>query len=288
MPSSSLRKPSRPLRAARALISVLHVRRSGPAAACSPLVPAVPPERLGASLGANTVLVFTLAMLAGLVLITVASIGAGLLVTRVIEHAWGIGAADERVTCWLAAHRTPGRTQASLIGSIVAGGVVLPIVAGVDRARRAVLRQWRIAAFVVFALAVESATYRITTLCRPLAPPARRSGSSTCPSTRATRPVTPPRRSRSTAGSRSCSRPGSTNGAAASSPGRSRLAIPRLVGAVADVPRHAPSPRRLGGARRRRRGARGARRRVPRCRARLASARPGGAEHEGRRRRPRR
>ena len=121
-------------------------------------------ERLGASLGANAVLVFTIAMLAGLVLITGVSIGAGLLVTRVIEHAWGIGAADERVNVWLAAHRTPDRTHASLIGSTVAGGVVLPILVGVIAFSCAVLRQWRVAAFVVFALAVESATYRLTTL----------------------------------------------------------------------------------------------------------------------------
>jgi undecaprenyl-diphosphatase len=51
-----------------------------------------------------------------------------------------------------------------LLGSIIAGGVVLPIVAGSIALVCAVLRQWRIAAFVVFALGVESATYRATTL----------------------------------------------------------------------------------------------------------------------------
>ena len=49
--------------------------------------------------------------------------------------AWGIGAADERVDVWLAAHRTPARTEASLIGSIIAGGVVLPDPRRRDRAR---------------------------------------------------------------------------------------------------------------------------------------------------------
>ena len=44
--------------------------------------------------------------------------------------AWGIGAAGERVNVWLAAHRTSSADRASLVGSIVAGGVVLPIVAG--------------------------------------------------------------------------------------------------------------------------------------------------------------
>ncbi len=104
------------------------------------------------------------AMLAGLLVITAVSIGAGLLVTRAMEHAWGIGAADERVDVWLAAHRTPGRTHASLIGSIIAGGVVLPILVGAIALLCVVLRKWRIAAFVVFALAVEAATYRLTTL----------------------------------------------------------------------------------------------------------------------------
>ena len=41
---------------------------------------------------------------------------------------------------------------------------MLPIVAGSMALVCAVLRKWRIAAFVVFALAVESATYRATTL----------------------------------------------------------------------------------------------------------------------------
>ena len=103
-------------------------------------------------------------MLAGLAAIAALSIGSGFLVTRVVEPAWGIGAADERVNVWLAAHRTSARTDASLIGSIVAGGVVLPIVVGSIALVCAVLRKWRIAAFVVFALAVESAAYRATTL----------------------------------------------------------------------------------------------------------------------------
>ena len=133
-------------------VGVLQARPGGPA------------ERLAASFDANAAVVFTIAMLAGLLVIAAASIGAGLLVTRVIEPAWGIGAADERVNVWLAAHRTPGRTHASLIGSIVAGGVVLPILVGVIGLACAVLRKWRVAAFVVFALAVEAATYRITTL----------------------------------------------------------------------------------------------------------------------------
>ena len=109
-------------------------------------------------------LVFTLVMLAGLAAIAVLSIGLGLVVTRALEPAWGVGATDEHFNVWLAAHRTPARTEASLIGSIIAGGVVLPIVVGVIALVCAVFRKWRLAAFAVFVLGVESATYRATTL----------------------------------------------------------------------------------------------------------------------------
>jgi undecaprenyl-diphosphatase len=103
-------------------------------------------------------------MLAGLAAIALLSIGLGLLVTRVIEHFWGVGAAGEGFNVWLAAHRTSDRTHASLLGSIVAGGVVLPIIVGLVALVCVALRRWRIAAFAVFALAVESASYRATTL----------------------------------------------------------------------------------------------------------------------------
>jgi membrane-associated phospholipid phosphatase len=134
-------------------IPVLYARRDGLA------------ERFAGSLGAfHPVAVFLIAMLAGLVAIAALSIGIGFLVTGVLTHIWGVGAADERASVWLAGHRTPDWTNASLIGSIIAGGVVLPIVVGVIAAVCLLLRKWRIAAFVVFALAVESASYRATTL----------------------------------------------------------------------------------------------------------------------------
>ena len=86
------------------------------------------------------------------------------LLTDVVGHAPVIGHANRHFDVWLAAHRTSGRTEASLIGSIAAGGVVLPIVVGVIAIVCACLRKWRIAAFAVFSLVVESAAYRGTTL----------------------------------------------------------------------------------------------------------------------------
>jgi membrane-associated phospholipid phosphatase len=120
-------------------------------------------ERLGGLADGHAVVAFLLVMLGGLLVIAGLSIVLGLLVTHVVETG-SVGAADERVNAWLAAHRTPTRTDASLIGSIVAGGVVLPIVVGVLALAAALFRKWALVGFFIFTLAVESATYRATTL----------------------------------------------------------------------------------------------------------------------------
>jgi membrane-associated phospholipid phosphatase len=136
-------------------VPLLAVRRGSPA------------ERLGrrlAASGLHPAVVFVATMLVGLAVIAAVSIGSGLLVTRVLQQISWLGSADNRVNLWLADHRTSSRTSASLVGSIMGGGVVLPIVAGAVALACVVFRKWRIAAFVVFALGVESATYRITTL----------------------------------------------------------------------------------------------------------------------------
>ena len=59
------------------------------------------------------------------------SIVVGLFVTHVLLRVHGVAGADESLVRFLADHRSSGLTDASLIGSIIAGGVVLPIVAGV-------------------------------------------------------------------------------------------------------------------------------------------------------------
>ncbi len=92
------------------------------------------------------------------------SILAGLLLIHVVLHVHGIAADDESFVGFLARHRSRGLTDASLVGSIIAGGVVLPIVAGVALIVAAVARHWRLAAFLLLTLAVESGSYRATTL----------------------------------------------------------------------------------------------------------------------------
>lgn len=92
------------------------------------------------------------------------SIAAGLLVTDVLLHIRGVAGDDESFVRFLSRHRSHGLTDASLVGSIMAGGVVLPIVVAVAAVIAAIAKHWRLAGFLLFALAVESASYRITTL----------------------------------------------------------------------------------------------------------------------------
>lgn len=92
------------------------------------------------------------------------SIALGIVVTHAILRSHGVAHDDERLVAFLARHRSKGLTDASLVGSMIAGGVVLPIVAGVYVIAMAILRRWRLAAFVPCALLVESGSYRATTL----------------------------------------------------------------------------------------------------------------------------
>ena len=117
--------------------------------------------RLG---GTHPVPLFLAAVLLGYALLAAASIVAALLVTEVILSIDAVQRGDERFVDWIVGRRTPFVEDASLLGSIMAGGVVIPALIAAVLVACAVLRRWRIAAFVLFSVAVESATYRATTL----------------------------------------------------------------------------------------------------------------------------
>jgi membrane-associated phospholipid phosphatase len=137
-------------------LPVLDARRDGPA------------ERLAGRLrGRHPVAVFFAALLAGFVVLGLISIALGLLVTDVLLHTGGFATTDESAVRSLVAERTPFLTDASEVGSTLGGAPLLPILVGAIALVCAILRKWRIAAFAVFALVVESATYRVTSLAVP-------------------------------------------------------------------------------------------------------------------------
>jgi membrane-associated phospholipid phosphatase len=128
------------------------------------------PDRFAGALDSrHPALVFFLAMLAGFIVLAVASILLALFVVHVLVGGSGLGleGADESFNDTLYDHRTGTLTTLAEIGSQVGGAPVLPIIVGVVALICAFFRRWLIAAFAVFVLAVESATYRVTSLAVP-------------------------------------------------------------------------------------------------------------------------
>ncbi len=117
--------------------------------------------------GRHPAAVFFAAMFAGLAGLVLASIALGLLVTEVVLQASGVASADADAVSSIVAERTPSLTDVSEVGSTLGGAPLLPILIGVVALVCAVQRRWRIAAFAVFVLSVESATYRLTSMAVP-------------------------------------------------------------------------------------------------------------------------
>jgi membrane-associated phospholipid phosphatase len=156
------------LHAVRVVPDVVRTERGGGADSGVPLFePSAngPAERFDAMLGdRHPVTAFLSAVILGYVLLAAASIAAGLFVTEVLLESRGIERLDERLPKWLAGHRTETWTDLSWVGTEVAGGYVVPAMLALVALVAVLLRRWRVGAFVVFAVAVESGTYRATTL----------------------------------------------------------------------------------------------------------------------------
>jgi undecaprenyl-diphosphatase len=128
------------------------------------------PDRFAARLDSrHPALVFFLAMLAGFLLLAAASILLALFVVHVLVSNGGLGleGTDESFNDTLAQHRTGTLTTIAEVGSQVGGAPVLPILVGIVALVCAYFRRWLIAAFAVFVLAIESATYRVTSIAVP-------------------------------------------------------------------------------------------------------------------------
>jgi membrane-associated phospholipid phosphatase len=130
--------------------------------------PGGPAERFAGSLhGRHPAAVFFAAALAGLTVLAGLAILLGLLVTDVLVDTGGIGRADESAVVSMVHERSGFLTDVSSVGSMVGGAPVLPILVGLIAIVCAIRRKWRIAAFAVFVLVVESATYRVASMVVP-------------------------------------------------------------------------------------------------------------------------
>jgi undecaprenyl-diphosphatase len=118
-------------------------------------------ERLGTD---RPVLAFLAAALIGYVALVAGMVGLGFGLTRLVLPIGPISEWDEWVNDWLAAHRNSSLEHLSWIGSTVAGGLVIPAVIAFFVVTFLALHHWRLAAFVLFAVAIESGAYRATTI----------------------------------------------------------------------------------------------------------------------------
>ena len=127
--------------------------------------PAGPSERVAAFVGyGHPVRVFLVVALVGYALLVAATIAVGLILTRVVLRSEAIASRDERFSAWLERTRTPFRVDLSWIGSTLAGGLVIPVLVGALLVVFLAFRHWRLAAFTLFVICVESGSYRATTL----------------------------------------------------------------------------------------------------------------------------
>ena len=142
----------------RRTVPIFEARPGGPAARFA-----------GALDSRHPALVFFLALLTGFLLLAAASILLALLVVHVLLPSGGLGleGTDESVNDTLAQYRSGTLTTIAEVGSQVGGAPVLPIIVGIVALVCAFMRRWLIAAFAAFMLAVESATYRVTSIAVP-------------------------------------------------------------------------------------------------------------------------
>lgn len=121
-------------------------------------------ERLGTD---RPVLTFLAAALLGYLLLVAGMVALGFGLTKVLLQIDGVSNWDESVSDWLARHRTPNLEHLSWVGSTLAGGLVIPCVIAFFLAVFLALHRWRLAAFVLFAVAIESGGYRAASLIVP-------------------------------------------------------------------------------------------------------------------------
>jgi membrane-associated phospholipid phosphatase len=125
-------------------------------------------ERFSEWLGTDRpVLTFLVAVLGGYLLLVAGMVALGFALTKILLQIGGVSEWDESVSDWLARHRTPNLEHLSWVGSTLAGGLVIPCVIAFFLAVFLALHHWRLAAFVLFAVAIESGGYRATSLIVP-------------------------------------------------------------------------------------------------------------------------
>jgi undecaprenyl-diphosphatase len=109
-------------------------------------------------------LVYALLTVAGWLILAAAMIGLGFLLVDVVLPVHVIGSNDEAVNRWLADNRTQTLNDASYVGSSIGDIPFIPALVILVALGAAILRRWRVLGFILAAIVVEVATYRLTSL----------------------------------------------------------------------------------------------------------------------------
>ena len=112
----------------------------------------------------HPVVAFVVVALVGFVLLAALTVLAGWLLKTYVLPDHGIGHADEHVNVWLAARRTATWNDVSFWLSGIGDVFAIPALVALTALGAMVMRKWRIAGFIVAAIAIEAATYRVATL----------------------------------------------------------------------------------------------------------------------------
>jgi undecaprenyl-diphosphatase len=120
--------------------------------------------RAGERMAGHPVGAFIVVTLIGFAMLAAVTILAGWLLKTYALPEHGFGHADEHVNVWLAHHRTGLRTDISFWLSGIGDVYAIPALVAVTTVVALVMRKWRVAAFLLTAVAVEAATYRAVTL----------------------------------------------------------------------------------------------------------------------------
>jgi membrane-associated phospholipid phosphatase len=107
---------------------------------------------------------FLVVALVGFAILAAAAVAAGWLLQHYVLPDNGVGHRDEHVNVWLADHRTALRTDISFWLSGIGDVYAIPALVALTVVIAAVRRKWRAAAFIVTAIVLEAATYRVATL----------------------------------------------------------------------------------------------------------------------------
>jgi membrane-associated phospholipid phosphatase len=122
-------------------------------------------ERFSQRIGTERpAVVFLAAVVLGYAALVAFMVTAGFVLTKLLLAISRFASWDEGINEWLADHRNPTLEHLSWIGSTLAGGLVIPVVVGAFLIAFLFRRHWRLAAFVLFVIGVESGAYRATTL----------------------------------------------------------------------------------------------------------------------------